>query len=1332
MRRLLVIVLGISAVFALTNICPGSTQGSIVAWGNNDYNQVDPPEGYDFIAIDAGHLHSLALRRDGSIVGWGNSSWGEAEPPADSNFVAIAAGWDHSLGLRRDGSIVGWGRNHWGQITPPDGNDFVAIAGGGYHSLALRKNGKVVGWGGNEYGQGGPPPGDSNDFVAISAGWSHSLALKKNGSIVAWGSNQDWSGNWWGQATIPPDGNDYIAIDAGCFHSLALKKDGSIVGWGCNFDGRAGPPPGDGNDFIAIIAGQTHNLALKKDGSIVGWGTNVDWHGNWVGQAIPPDGNDFVAISAGGYHSLAIKKAIPLNETHSTESQLLETLVYKQASSDDITVTGDVNGTVVLNDFEIVTIQTGPFTGEGFSIGNFESTLEGAVYTGEWKGVVFLKPQERRIYLKGSAVGEILATVEGYLTESVPDSNIYDQYEATWKIGRLGTTTTSATINLNGTLSYQSSSEFPATQLYILQSSIEGILLGHYAGSLSSVINHVRIADGNNPYFGEGFSIISYVSVSGQGQGWTYDKLTSPGIVEMKGLFDSPLFGIVSATLDEREIPRTLFVTIERIDLGLPPMADLEVKIWGPGSVSPGQTVNYIIEYRNDGLKSADYISVGVEIPEFLEYVTSSEGGIYFAPESPGRELWFEDDIKPKTKDYKTVTFRFPWGLTEGTKANLTAFIGTTITEIKDGFCPRSDEIVPGFTAPDLGPDGSWEGVPIITFTETRIRIRTYPLKPIVEENGDGTCNVTYRCRTWIEHQERKVHMVYNPWAFGGIGGWVSKSCEDWSFVDQQGSMNEVTRTFECQGLPLDPDTCPNKNIFETQISAARDPSVKYGPEGQVLPGEKLNYMVEYENEGEGIAFGVYFTDTLDEDLNDSTLEIGPVIDVNSEVQIAPPGIYNPSTRTITWFAGQVDPNQGGYADFNVCVLNDANEGTEIINYATVYFPSGPEETRTNGIVSIVCPNEPPAVGVVFPGSEAELEGLVTLIADANDNGEVVQVYFYLREPNDGNGVPIGYEDLSADFNDTSGKWEYNLYSTHVSNGDYVILAQAVDGCGNVGYSELVPVTIYNRPPGVISVNKCSVTAGSKANSDKISISGNMDATADDFNGVSVIEVTVDSNDMVNPCVQTFPINETTFKKGKYKCSKTEDSSKTSFTFDTKTSKFSFTAKNVDLSGLGCSLTIEIEIGDYTGAAEVNEAIVNGKKPIPIKLMKGVKNSLRVDKIQIQLGKRLNSHRWSVKGGFAVEDPNVSMAYRISEGLVITSGTQKFTIPATELKAGKDKFTFKNAHIVEGGLATGEFNFKTCRFMITIKNITIEAGSGAANFSVEFADFSEGVNVVLP
>ncbi|MCP4251298.1 MAG: hypothetical protein GY778_30040, partial [bacterium] len=43
----------------------------IVAWGSNAYGGLDVPAGNDFVDIEAGYLHGLAIRSDGSLVGWG-------------------------------------------------------------------------------------------------------------------------------------------------------------------------------------------------------------------------------------------------------------------------------------------------------------------------------------------------------------------------------------------------------------------------------------------------------------------------------------------------------------------------------------------------------------------------------------------------------------------------------------------------------------------------------------------------------------------------------------------------------------------------------------------------------------------------------------------------------------------------------------------------------------------------------------------------------------------------------------------------------------------------------------------------------------------------------------------------------------------------------------------------------------------------------------------------------------------------------------------------------------------------------------------------------------
>ena len=800
-----------------------------------------------------------------------------------------------------------------------------------------------------------------------------------------------------------------------------------------------------------------------------------------------------------------------------TESSLIEDLSVKKATLDNVTVSGDFNSTLNFTNFEIVSITTGPFAGKGFSKGQCETMLGGISYKGDWGGALFLRPQERKIYLKGAISGEISATVEGYLTESMSGSGVYDQYQATWKIGRLGGTITSAIINLNGTVSYQSSSEFPATELYILQTNIEGTISGHYSGPLSTVITHIRVVNGT-PYDGEGFSIISYVSESGSGNGWTYDKLVSPGRVELKGLFTSPLFGIVSATLDESKTPRTLFLRIERIDLGLPPMADLEVTTWGPGRVSPGQTIDYVIEYRNDGVKGGENVVVVNKLPYFADYVSSSEGGIY-RPETH-EVFWKFNNLVPGTKGYLSLKVIVQWALTQGTELINNARIACTSDEIDNfltGISPidnieeylayqplalvaieplMEEEFNELLTDPDyvdihqyaaeLGftyseftariifndltmitgslmfsdlmeevaiagkytdaEDTSSQWV-LLRYDETRISLSdraggisydyandSYSyignwgetsscskgacrrnciakefMGPIIAKMGrrigdilkaincikckteTGLDKVDYcsrcfqgilggipalkyvalpgrlifeawRCELVCENPWDKYDYLCPPGAVDRECTYILKSpcpvainrecSDDCSWTTTITECHKNSGCTPCINGECSPELFfPNMSSYRSIIAVACDPNIKYGPEGYVQPSQALNYEVEFENEGEGIAFGVYITDVLDEDLDDLTLLLGGN------------GTYNPSTRTITWFVGEVGPGQGGKFNFSVNVRGDAPKGTEIINFATVYFPSVPEITRTNGVVSII-----PMLGAICGG----------------------------------------------------------------------------------------------------------------------------------------------------------------------------------------------------------------------------------------------------------------------------------------------------------------------------------------------------------------------------
>jgi hypothetical protein len=131
-------------------------------------------------------------------------------------------------------------------------------------------------------------------------------------------------------------------------------------------------------------------------------------------------------------------------------------------------------------------------------------------------------------------------------------------------------------------------------------------------------------------------------------------------------------------------------------------------------------------------------------------------------------------------------------------------------------------------------------------------------------------------------------------------------------------------------------------------IRVAKDPNAKYGPAGDVVRSEAIEYEVEYENVGAGRAFGVYITDRLAPQFDASTLDLRGL------------GEFFPTTRTILWEIGELapkgDPGSKGLVSFVVEIRGDLVSGAVLTNQATVFFPSVPEETATNTVVNVVRP----------------------------------------------------------------------------------------------------------------------------------------------------------------------------------------------------------------------------------------------------------------------------------------------------------------------------------------------------------------------------------------
>ena len=292
-----------------------TADGSVLAWGQNNYRQCQVPAGLEnVVSVAAGYYHNLALRLDGKVFAWGargsnfdDKNRGQTDVPQDlTDAVAIAAGPEYSMALHADGTVVSWGN---GPTVPPGLSGVVAIAAGARHGLALKADGTVISWAAND-NVGTQVPDGLTNVISIAAAGSKSFALRSDGSVIGWGdiyrtvqlptqvtaisasymhllyattagevrtirTHYDQSSvNCYGCVSAPENAENVIELAAGQSFNIALKKDGSIDAWGRDDNGQLGSIARIPN-VKNLAAKDAFGLAVTKDGSVLGFGTDM-------------------------------------------------------------------------------------------------------------------------------------------------------------------------------------------------------------------------------------------------------------------------------------------------------------------------------------------------------------------------------------------------------------------------------------------------------------------------------------------------------------------------------------------------------------------------------------------------------------------------------------------------------------------------------------------------------------------------------------------------------------------------------------------------------------------------------------------------------------------------------------------------------------------------------------------------------------------------------------------------------------------------------------------------------------------------------------------------
>jgi YD repeat-containing protein len=359
--------------------------GTVWAWGYNGEGQLGvvtatdrslvpiQVTGLSDIASIAVHYHhSYAVKSDGSVWAWGNNDWGQlgvADGTLDpqpvpiqitalSNVASIDSGNRHVVALKKDGTVVVWGENSLYQLgdntlsataTPVSVaslSGVIAISAGGFHTAVLKDDGTVWAWGYNSNGKLGvsvvgiQPSGPVqmayvSGVTEISAESDLTLMLKEDHSLVSIGpgdanGNRNYNANNRGVPVVVEDMNQALSnvqkITASKNHTPSIiKTDGTLWRWGTenlgnplsvtssltsevlglkdvlkvqetdygtgdttaltstgdvywwkNFDNQLAQKISSLSNITDIVSGSSHTLALKSDGTVWAWGGNSE------------------------------------------------------------------------------------------------------------------------------------------------------------------------------------------------------------------------------------------------------------------------------------------------------------------------------------------------------------------------------------------------------------------------------------------------------------------------------------------------------------------------------------------------------------------------------------------------------------------------------------------------------------------------------------------------------------------------------------------------------------------------------------------------------------------------------------------------------------------------------------------------------------------------------------------------------------------------------------------------------------------------------------------------------------------------------------------------
>jgi len=256
-------------------------------------------------------------------------------------------------------------------------------------------------------------------------------------------------------------------------------------------------------------------------------------------------------------------------------------------------------------------------------------------------------------------------------------------------------------------------------------------------------------------------------------------------------------------------------------------------------------------------------------------------------------------------------------------------------------------------------------------------------------------------------------------------------------------------------------------------------------------------------------------------------------------------------------------------------------------------------------------------------------------------------------------------------------------------------------------------------------VTKMTVKAGKTrdAQADSCSISGTIANLAENLENSEYVIIGV------GPHAESIERNKfnQAGKKVKY-IYKNSTPGFTAVTFDFTKGTFSITGKNLNLSGMAAPVILEIIIDGYYGLAIAQddgaEDAINGKKYMPMQLLQGQMDSLRVDKVKAKASRDGNTVASLMVQGAIASAGNPDL---ILSGLVIHWGGGQYSLAGAvfDRKAANKYIAKKKPEGLDQSSANISLDFIKSTFKITLKNTDLAWQDGSIEFGLVFDTYEQ-------